>query len=97
MTMPTSLRPPSRPPPTVAPARPRITREGSLPRWFSSLGARTQAQLCVGDPNGVPPADATRGGRDAGEMMPAASDFASARGYLGTCFRSAKAALGGES
>ena len=32
LTMPTSLRPPSRPPPTVAPARTRITREGSLPR-----------------------------------------------------------------
>ena len=28
----------------VAPARPRITREGSLPRWFSSPEARTQAE-----------------------------------------------------
>ena len=36
-----------RPPPTMAPVRSRITREGSLPRRFISQGARTQAEACV--------------------------------------------------
>ena len=56
-----------RPPPTVAPVRSRITREGSLPRRFSSQGGSNPSRTVCHGHRGAPPADATRGALDAAD------------------------------
>ena len=47
----------------LAPARPRITREGSLPRGISSPGARTRCKPCLDQTRYVSTARRTEGGR----------------------------------